>query len=460
MPSRSAAVDGPVLTKLVWLGALYVVQGLPFGFQASALPMYLRTADRSLTEIGLASFLALPWMLKVLWAPWVDRYGSAKFGRRKSWIVPLQLLLAVTCGLMALTSPDEHLRELLILVLLTNLFAATMDIAVDGLAVDLLRETELGLGNAIQVVGFKLGMLTGGGLLVWASAWVGWHGLFGGMATMVLAAMLLTLRMREPVFSGASFARAKPLTRSSDSAVASPPVPDSSGGLMHLELKTGEAEPAERNEGKPSADMRQLIGLFFDQLRSQRAVLLLVLVATYKMGETLADAMLRPFLIDAGFTPEALGLWLGTYGMAASIAGSVVGGLLATRSLHGALLLTAVARALPVIGEWWLTTHDPSAVEVIAITSAESFFGGALTTAMFAFMMSRVDPRIGASHFTLLASVEVFGKLPLAPLAGALADARGYGFVFAIAAGLCVVWPFLLAPILRTGGFQPGRRDP
>ena len=75
--------------KLAFLLALYFVQGLPFGFQAKALPIYLREQGVGLTEIGLLGALALPWMLKALWAPLVDRYGSTRFGRRKSWIVPM-----------------------------------------------------------------------------------------------------------------------------------------------------------------------------------------------------------------------------------------------------------------------------------------------------------------------------------------------------------------------------------
>ena len=77
--------------RLGILWTLYFVQGLPFGFQATALPVYLRSAGMTLAGVGLATALALPWSLKILWAPLVDRYGSARFGRRRSWILPLQL---------------------------------------------------------------------------------------------------------------------------------------------------------------------------------------------------------------------------------------------------------------------------------------------------------------------------------------------------------------------------------
>ena len=85
------------LDRLGILWTLYFVQGLPFGFQATALPVYLRSSGMSLAGVGLATALALPWSLKPLWAPLIDRYGSARLGRRKSWILPLQALLALTC---------------------------------------------------------------------------------------------------------------------------------------------------------------------------------------------------------------------------------------------------------------------------------------------------------------------------------------------------------------------------
>ncbi|MEO1366614.1 MAG: MFS transporter, partial [Acidobacteriota bacterium] len=148
--------------KLFVLSLLYFVQGLPYGFQATAFPVYMRQEGVSLVGIGLASALSLPWLFKVVWGPWVDRFGSERFGRRRSWIVPLQVALAVACAVAAAVEPEGGLMTLLALVLMMNVCASTLDVAVDGLAVDVLDEHELGYGNIAQVVGYKVGMLTGG----------------------------------------------------------------------------------------------------------------------------------------------------------------------------------------------------------------------------------------------------------------------------------------------------------
>lgn len=394
--------------KLGVLWALYFVQGLPFGFQATALPIYLRSSGSSLTAIGFASALALPWMLKVFWSPLVDRFGSSRIGRRRSWILPLQVLLALTCFAGAMVTSEEHLPWLLLVVFLMNLFAATMDIAVDGLAVDILELPELGQGNVAQVVGYKTGMLTGGGLLVWASGTIGWSGLFVAMGILTILAMAVTFSFRER-YHGDPVAPSSPLHHPS---------------------------------------LGSIVRLLGRSLRSKYALWLIVFVGTYKLGETMVDTLFKPFLYDAGFAREQIGLWVGTWGMLFSIAGSVAGGVLASRwRLLGAVALTALLRIAPLAGEWWLSLVTPTSTAVIVVTCAEHFFGGALTTAMFAFMMSRVDRRIGATHYTMLASVEVWGKLPAAWIAGALADATSYSLVFGTGTVLSVLFLLLLIPL-------------
>jgi len=285
-----------------------------------------------------------------------------------------------------------------------------MDIAVDGLAVDLLELPELGHGNIAQVVGYKVGMLTGGGLLVWASGWIGWRGLFLSMAAMVLVSLMVTVAYRERV-------------QSDPHHPVSP--------LEHPKLG-------------------EIFALLRRSMVSSGAIWILLFIGTYKLGENMADTMFKPFVYDAGFGREQIGLWVGTWGMLFSIAGSFAGGILASRlTFIKALSITATLRVLPVAGEWWLTTIEPAARDVIGVTCAEHFFGGALTTAMFAFMMSRVDRRIGATHYTLLAAVEVWGKVPAAWVSGWITDTTSYGFLFGLATILSVVFLGLLVPLHR-----------
>src|SRR4051812_26558558 len=177
MAVRSSSVAGSNMTRAyryALLLSLYLVQGLPYGFQVTVLPLYLRAHGTSRTAIGFLGALALPWMFKALWAPLVDRFGWARLGRRKSWIVPLQLLLAAVAMAGAEAADRDELVPLLAVVLVMNLCAATQDIAVDGLAVDILERRELGFGNIMQVAGYKVGMLVSGGVLLALSDRIHW----------------------------------------------------------------------------------------------------------------------------------------------------------------------------------------------------------------------------------------------------------------------------------------------
>ncbi len=139
--------------KLGLLGSLYLSQGLPFGFFTGALPVLMRKQGYSLESIGLATMLALPWALKFLWAPLVDRHGWAKVGLRRSWILPLQAIMVIALLIISMLSDKAAMPVLLGCVFVINLLAATQDIATDGLAVDILSAKERGLANGVQVAG-------------------------------------------------------------------------------------------------------------------------------------------------------------------------------------------------------------------------------------------------------------------------------------------------------------------
>ena len=390
--------------RLALLSLLYVVEGLPFGFQATALGVLLRDRGVSLAGIGLAGLLAVPWSLKALWAPLVDRHGSERIGRRKSWILPMQALLAAALIAVGCLRPEDELTPLLCLVLAMNFVAATMDIAVDGLAVEILGPSELGLGNAAQVVGYKVGMLLGGGVLLWASATFAWSTLFFSVAALVTVSMIVTALVPEP--------------RSE---------------LPGLEAKI-------------RASVREVLLALREAMRAPGAGALLFAIVGYKMGEALIEPMWSPFLRDHGVSRATIGLYVGTFGMVASIVGSLSGGVLATRvSLPRALMIASAFRVVALAGQASIAWQEsPSHLLVAISTASEHFFSGVLTTVMFALMMSRTDRRIGATHYTLLATIEVLGKAPLSLASGFFADALGIRAGFGIGVGLSLAYVLVL----------------
>lgn len=375
--------------KLVLLGSLYVSQGLPYGFFTQALPALLRQLGRSLPEIGLASLLALPWALKFLWAPAVDRVYSTRLGRRRSWILPLQAITIVAMGTLAWLDPNTDLTLVLVGFFVANLLAATQDIATDGLAVSLLTPSERGWGNGLQVAGYRVGMILGGGALLVFYEHIGWTGIFMTMAGLLTVASLPVLRHTE-----------RPTPRQD---VASAP------------LRTVVMRPG----------MLRWLGVLL----------------CFKFGEALAGAMLRPMLVDLGLGLSQLGWILGTAGFSAGLLGALAGGWAAGRLGRRPVLLavgllqaaTVGLYALPAMGLGaelhWLTL----------LVVVEHAVGGAATAALFTAMMDRCDPHTGGTDYTVQASVVVVSTGTAAALSGLVAEPLGYPAFFAVGAGLSVL---------------------
>ena len=392
-PLRS--LQTPALEKWVLLGALYFSQGLPFGFFTQSLPVVLREEGHSLIAIGLVSLLALPWALKFLWAPFVDRHYSARFGKRRSWILPLQGA-SVAALLLLAVAPDATVF-VLIIVFVVNLLSATQDIATDGLAVDLLSYRERGIGNGLQVAGYRIGMVTGGGELLIFYGELGPRVTFCVMAACIALASVPALLFRETTTAKAT-AKANANVEEVPPAITTPP---------HF-------------------------------LKRPEAWGLLGLIAFYKFGDALATGMLRPFLSDLGLGMADLGWLLGTAGFVAGLVGALAGGaLVGALGRKRALLAFGVLQALSIAGYALLaSTSSANLTHLYIACSVEHFAGGMATAALFTCMMDWSHPDTAASDYTVQASAVVIATGVASALAGFSAQWFGYTFHFALSAAL------------------------
>jgi len=387
------ALERSTLHKLGLLGALYFSQGLPFGFFTQALPVLMRREGRSLAEIGLSSLLALPWALKFLAGPLVDRYGSARFGRRRSWIVPLQL--AATSTLFALAFFEgASIRVLVAAVLLTNLLAATQDVATDGWAVELLEPHERGLANGLQVAGYRLGMIVGGGVLLTVIDALGWREVFFVMSALLGLATIPALLAREA-------------PRALEDGAAA--------GLGGARLVS-----------------------FFRRAAIGR---LLAIVTTFKVGEAVAAGMIRPYLVDVGFGLSDVGLLYGTVGSVAGLTGALLGGWGVSRlSRRGALLAFGSGQVLAVATYAALAaTHPagsgaaPPVLLTVLVLAIEHVLVGMGTAALFTAMMDWCRPGSEATDYTVLACLVVVSTGLASALSGFSAERLGYAGHFGVA---------------------------
>ncbi len=382
------------LSKLALLASLYLSQGLPFGFFTQTLPVLLRQEGVSLVLVGSSSLLAAPWGLKFLWAPFVDRHGSPSFGRRRSWIVPLQLLSVLLLLALAQLDPKRGLLWLLVGVFCANLLASTQDIATDALTVELLPEQGRGLGNGVQVAGFRVGMIIGGGLLLVVFGDLGRSFAFLAMAGLLLLCSLPILFFREPVRAPA------------ENAVLT------SSPLTHL----------------------------WQRIKHPRLGWWLLVLVLYKAGDAFGTAMLRPLLVDQGNTMADIGWLLGTMGAVAGMSGALAGGALLRvvprapalgvfGALHGLTLLLYGAHAQDAL--------SPAAL--YAALGLEHFMGGMATVSLFTCMMDRCDADNAGTDYTLQASLVAGATGVFGMSSGVSAQILGYPFHFTLATCLALL---------------------
>jgi MFS family permease len=376
--------------KITLLVALYFAQGLPFGFFTIVLPATLRQAGLPLTTISLVSvLLSLPWLLKFLWAPFVDHRGT-----RRAWLLSLQTSALIVAAAITQLPLESSYVLLFAMAFTFNLIAATQDIATDGLAVRMLDARELGIANGIQVGAYRVGMMFGGGLLLKVFDLTDWTVTFAGMAALIALTMIPVLAMREP------------------SAAANVVPPRTT----------------------------QLVFGWLRRLLTPGVLLLAALIFCYRFGDQLLTTLLVPFLTDRGLGLSGIALLKGWVGNAMSIVGALLGGWLAfSTTRRNALLISgvgqvasfsfyvAIALGFGGIGLLWVATI------------AEGILGTMATVALFALVMDASDPVHAGTDYTLLACVVLVVGMIASIVGASIAEAFGYATAFATGAVLALL---------------------
>ena len=376
---------------------LYLTQGLPHGFFSQALPTLLRQQGMSLEAIGLMSLVSLPWVLKFLWAPLLDHYQPLKRltrGRidghiRKTWIISANAVAALVLIFIASMPLEFWINQaavgLACALLILTVFVVTQDIATDALAVENIPTAQRGFGNSVQVAGYRIGMIIGGGLLLAIFAQLGWAGTLWALSgLMILGLIPLWFWQPAPV------------------KVNNEPV------LQH----------------------------WMGFLRLPGAGAWLLLLLTYKVGDAFGTVMIRPHLVDLGVTLPEFAELLGVWGTVAGLAGALLGGLLLkvfNRLLALVVFVTLEGIAIGLYS--LLTSLDWTLIYTLII--AEHITGGMATVALFTVMMDRCREASAGSDYALQSCLVVLSTLIASSVAGFFAAQFGYVLHYYFAAALC-----------------------
>lgn len=407
------------------LFSLYWAQGLPVGFMTHALPVILRAQGVSLTHIGGFGLLMAPWAVKVLWAPWVDRYGSQNFGHYRSWIIPTQLLtviILITLSFLPIESLNHplYLLAFFIALLCMNSIGATQDIATDGLAVNILKGEQQYLGNMFQVVGSRLGFIVGGGAILWAMDFLNWQNTFLILAVIVLLNTLPILFYREPVHTQKN---GYPKQKQTDIF---------------------------QNKGKSprlSKDISRYLKYFFS---SKLMLYWFVVLCCIKVTDGLSGPIIKPLLVDLGLSLSQIGLYITMLGACAALIGAGLAALiLKFISRSYALILFSIFKIFSLFGFTWLAKlHVEQQMTdlwvIYLINALEDMFSAMLLVVILTLVMQYSRQHHAGTDFTLQVSIMALVSGLLYTVSGILGDLLGYMNYLLL---ISILGVFLLIPL-------------
>lgn len=389
--------------------------GLPLALSTGTLQAWLTVEGVELKTLGWLTLLGLPYTYKFLWSPLLDRYHVPGLGgwggRRRGWMVVLLLAMAATLFAMSMQTPNssnDSLWGIAALAFALVMLSASFDIVFDAWRAESLTAAQRGLGAAWSVIGYRLAMLTSGGLaLMLADLYLGFAGVYRLMAVFCLLLALTAMAAPQPT------------------TVTAP-----------RSLVAAVIEPFKEFFGRGGA------------------VLILVTIILYKLGDAFAGSLSTAFLIrGAGFTPAEVGAVNKGMGLLATLVGGLAGGLLMSRiSLWKALLIFGLLQAITNLGFWWLAAFPPSLAGMTAVVLLENLAGGMGTAAFVALLMALCDVRFTATQFALLSALASIGRVVVGPVAGVTATDWGWAnfFLLSTAAALPgLVMLFAIKPHLE-----------
>ena len=383
--------------QLGLLGSLYTSQFIPNVFFTVAIPVYLRSLGVTLETIGLLSLLFIPWGLKFLWAPLVDRYGFTRWGHYRVWIFGTQSLAAALIVVCALFNLQEHLGLLIGLMLVIALLCATQDIATDALAVGLLPASDRGLVNGVQSIGGYLGSIIGaGGMLILLDRW-DWTPTMLTLALIMIVSMLPLLTVQERLYR----------------------------------------QPAEALSASLWGYCGQQIKNFY-QRPGMKAWLLVLLL--YTIGGAMGHAMLRPLMVDLGFSLSEVGWLLGI----ASYATGILGAIAAIPCIYRlgrkqSLIIFAGLKALVLLAFLLPTVGTLTATGVYLVVLLFYLVMGLISTIMYTVFMDKSEQSVAGFDYSFQTSVTLFSEIGAAAMSGFLVTAMGYPFFFILCSGVSLL---------------------
>ncbi|MEO5362536.1 MAG: AmpG family muropeptide MFS transporter [Magnetococcus sp. DMHC-8] len=416
--------------KMITVLLLGFSSGLPLALTFGTLSLWLVEEGISKTSIGLFALTGVPYTFKFLWSPLIDQLPipllTARLGRRRSWALLTQVALMISLFGLGLSKPGETPFVTALLALCTAFWSASQDIVLDAYRVEILEERQYGAGAAMSVLGYRLGMLASGAMALYLATFFGWLVTYTLMAALMGVGIATILLNPEPVSRPASPAHTQV-----------GPLPALLAGWAGRDGRLGRLV---------AWIGRAIIAPFADFMGRDSWGIVLLFILFYKLGDTLAGVMSNPFYLELAFSKIDIANISKVFGLGATLAGSVVGGVIVNRlGIMQSLLYCGILQMLSNLMFVLLAYTGHNLAVLTGTIAVENFSSGMGTAAFVAYLSSLCNIAYTATQYALLSSFMAFGRTVLASFGGSMADHMSWSAFFllttlAAVPGLVLLW--------------------
>ncbi len=380
----------PIL-EIIFSGRMLVAlimgfaSGLPLLLTISVLQAWMKEEGVDLTVIGMMALVGLPYTLKFLWAPFLDRFTLPFLGRRRGWLLIFQVALIFSISGLGLTDPANNPWMVAFAAFIVTFFSASQDIVVDAYRREDFPDEELGLASSLYINGYRVGMLlaSGGGLIM--ADHMPFSSVYLIMASCMLPGLVTTLLAHEPKIT----------------------------------------------HGTPKSMREAVFDPMIEYFSRQGALWILAFILFYKIGDTMASAMTTPFYLDIEFSKTEIGMVVKLFGFWATIVGALLGGVLMLRlGINRSLWVFGFLQAISTACFAILARVGHSVALLSGVIAFENLSGGMGTAAYAAFMASITNKKFTATQYALLTSLMGIPRVMASAPTGFLAKNMGWESFF------------------------------
>lgn len=386
MKSLFAAFRSP---RMFWILLLGFSSGIPLALTGTTLQAWMTKEKVDLAVIGIFSLVGLPYTVKALWAPVMDRFIPPFLGRRRGWMLVTQLGLAIAVAAMAFSDPAGATTAFAIIALLVAFASASQDIVVDAYRTEVLEPHELGPGASVHILGYRVAMLTSGAIALIMADHLPWKTVYLLMAASLLVGVAASLFSPEP----------------------------------RLPVRT------------PASLKEAVVKPFTEFLSRPGAYEILLFILLYKLDVVMAMALMTPFILEMGFSMTDIGAVTKGFGMAATIVGTLAGGAVVARlGMKASLWIFGILQSVSTLSFLALARLGHNYPMMVTAIGLENLCSGMGTAAYAAFLMSLCDRRFTATQYALLTGMMAITRVVVGAPTGYLVKSLGWEWYFVISA--------------------------